>query len=127
MEPVYDRVRRLQGIIPHREFSLESKIQFVNTYYLSKLWYVATFISPDNKLKNFIQSTIDRFLWYPTLKNKVNRNILKNCKEQGGIGYIDLDAKIASMRTMTLIRKNNRTEPTDWQETFDKLITTCKG
>lgn len=121
LEHVYKSFSKLSVHIPHCEFSLESKIQFINTYYLSKLWYVASFLYPPDDLVRYIEGATDRFLWYPSPQPKRRKEVLKNSKDNGGIGYTDVATKVKAMRLMFLIRSMLQTETKDWKGSFNDI------
>ena len=111
-------ISKLELSIPHHEFSLESRSQFISTYYLSKFWFVCSFASPPPDLLKRCEKAISRFLWFPTKQNKIRKEVIKNCKENGGIGMQDIGVKIKAMRLMLLIRHLKSPEGYCWSPSF---------
>ena len=117
-----ESLAHLKALTPHAELSLVSKVQLVNTYYLSKLWYVACYIKPPDAMVKKLESVVDRFVWHPSKQNKIRKGVIKNSKEHGGIGYHDVTVKVNAMRLMLLIRRMCRSEATDWEAGFDDFL-----
>jgi hypothetical protein len=105
------------NINPHSEFSYESRASFINTYFLSKFWYVAHFITPTENLKNLVTKAITKFLWCPSRKPKIKGAIIYQSRKNGGIGIQNIDIRIKTIRLMFLIRAN-KIEDSDWLTSF---------
>lgn len=127
MTSINDKLQKLLAVVPHHEFSLESKIHYVNTYYLSKLWYLATFITPGQEITQLAERAIDHFLWYPAVQHKVKKKVLKNLKDNGGITYPDIALRTLAMRLMLLFRRDTVSDNKDWKNSFDELLRKCNS
>ena len=104
IEQAESSIRKLSGLYPHSEFSLDSRSIFINTYFLSKFWYCACFIRPPDDLIQLANKAITRFLWYPSRMPKMKGAVIKNSKKFGGIGAPDIERKITAFRVMFLAK-----------------------
>ena len=118
-EEVKNTVSSLATTIPHKEMSYYAKINVVQTYFLSKMWYLSSIITPASGMYKSIEKSIDAYLWYPTKTNVINKLILKRSREQGGIAYPDVYMKILAFRLMLLIRRFKAQQKAVWHDTFD--------
>jgi exonuclease III len=114
-------VEKLLNTNPHSEFSYESRASFINTYFLSKFWYVAHFITPNENLKNLVNKAITKFLWCPSRKPKIKGAIIFQSRKNGGIGIQNIDIRIKTIRLMFLIRAN-KVVASDWLTYFKNRI-----
>lgn len=97
-----ESIQKFKSILAHRQFSLESRATFVNTYFLSKFWYCASFITPPEDLIDMANKAIISFLWYPSRKPKMKNSICQNSKIFGGFGAPNIQLKIKVFRLMFL-------------------------
>lgn len=79
-----------------RRLNLFQKVYVLNTYILSKLWYVAQVFPPDNKHLASLRSICGKFLWKGHFY-KVERNELYLPVLKGGIALLDVECKTKSL------------------------------
>lgn len=79
-----------------RNLNIHAKALYLNTFVLSKLWYIAQAIPPSNLQLGKIKAAIGRFLWGNSIF-KVDRNQLYLRCEDGGIGLVDVESKCKAL------------------------------
>lgn len=91
-----------------RSLSLLEKVWYVNTFILSKLWYLAKIYPPTNKHLAKIKSLVGMFLWKNNVF-RVDRRQLYLDTDQGGLGLIDPESKCKALFIQNIINQNNVT------------------
>lgn len=91
-----------------RRLSLIEKVLILNTYMLSKLWYIAQIIPPNNVHVAQIRKITGSFLWGPSRIFKIERSQLYLHNLRGGLNLIDTDTQCKSLFIRNLLFKNNR-------------------
>jgi hypothetical protein len=119
-------IQKLLEINPHSEFSYESRANFMNTYFLSKFWYVSHFITPSEKLQNLTNKAVTKFLWYPSRKPKIKGAIVYQSRRNGGIGIQNIDLRIKTLRLMFLLR-SFKSENLNWSNYFKTRLSNLKA
>jgi hypothetical protein len=100
----------------HFDTSYFARSRIIDTYYLSKLWYVSLLIDiPQNIIKE-IEKASSSFIWNNSQRAAVSMKKVKLCVEKGGLNHTDIRSKIEAMSLMLLLRQSSKT-PTD--ELFD--------
>ena len=85
-----------------RHLSMVGKKLILNTYVLSSLWYVGRIRGiPDNTLTKAERLMYD-FLWHPRKNEMIKRSTLQKDYIQGGIGIINIRAKLDSFNLKKL-------------------------
>lgn len=79
-----------------RILNLFQKAWLLNTYILSKIWYICQIFPPNNKHLAAIKSICGQFLWQGFIF-KVPRNELYLPIVKGGLGLIDVESKAKSL------------------------------
>jgi len=83
-----------------RDLTLQQRIQYVNTYLLAKIWYVAQFYTPPATIIRQLNTTISYFIWKGSVF-RVPLSTLQKAKHEGGL---DLINPLSKCRTMCLLR-----------------------
>lgn len=94
-----------------RKISFKSKIQVINTFLLSKIWYVARICYPNDKIIKDINKILFTYLWGNKMELIARQTLYLNY-EDGGIKFPDFKTKINAMllhRINSLL--NNQTLP----------------
>jgi hypothetical protein len=96
----------------HHEVSYIARMRIIETYYLSKLWFVCLFIELSAEVIKKIEDSSCKFVWYPKTgsRNPVKLQTLKLDIDKGGIHFIDILKKQTSFLVMHLI-KTKKTKP----------------
>lgn len=79
-----------------RRLNLFQKVTILNTFILSKLWYVAQIFPPENKHICTLRSICGKFIW-KGLFYKVERKELYLPVLEGGLSLIDVEAKCKAL------------------------------
>ncbi len=88
-----------------RKLTLYGKVQVVNSLAVSKLIYnFSTLCVPEHIIKN-IQSNIYNFIWKKN--DRIKRQTIIGKKKQGGIGVVDIESKIKSLKAAWVARMVN--------------------
>lgn len=90
-----------------RRLNLFEKIIVLNTYLLSKLWYIAQVIPPSNVHLAQIKKTTGYFLWGNHRIFKIERSQLYLHLLKGGLNLIDPETQCKSLFVRGLLFKNN--------------------
>ena len=85
--------QRLENSTPPNHLSLFGRVSTVMTYFLSFLWYVSSIVSPPVLLVRRFEHATDRYLWYPSLRNRIKKQIVKLPVSLGGLNYPDIEAR----------------------------------
>jgi exonuclease III len=102
-------ISKITGILHFhagRRQNLLQKIWFVNTFVLSKLWYISQIVPPENKHIAKIKQVLGRFLWAGSLY-KIERNQLCMKIENGGLALVNIEAKTKALFAKTLVRNSD--------------------
>lgn len=102
-------IRKLQQrvmINDTRNINLIQRSWILNTFILSKLWYVAQVFPPRNCHLAKIKSIVGRFLWKNSIF-RVARDQLYLPFYKGGINLVDLSSKCKSLFIRNVIKEND--------------------
>lgn len=96
----------------YRNLNIIQKIWILNTYILSKLWYVGQIIPAPNKFIAEVTKVIGNYLWMGHLF-KINRNQLYLARDRGGLDLIHVGMKIKALfiRNMLYTSAKNGSTP----------------
>lgn len=94
-----------------RRLNIVQKIWVLNTYVLSKLWYVAQLFPPDNKHIALIRKKCGNFIWKGSFY-KVERKELYAPEHKGGLSLIDIESKAKALFIKNILC-SRRTETVD--------------
>ncbi|KAJ4440885.1 hypothetical protein ANN_10732 [Periplaneta americana] len=112
-----------------RNLNLLQKVWHVNTFALSKLWYLAQVLPMPDKVSQKIEQLIGYYVWrgYPF---RVARPQLRRKITEGGLNLIFVSIKCHSLLMKTIIlAKNGIGHPQDivfWRQFFQPS-TSCRG
>jgi Reverse transcriptase (RNA-dependent DNA polymerase) len=79
-----------------RNLNLIQKVWFVNTFVLSKLWFVSQVIPPGNSQATQIKTAIGNFLWAGQLY-RIERKQLWLPRKKGGLALISIEDKMKAL------------------------------
>lgn len=85
-----------------RKLNMIQKIWVLNTFVLSKLWYIGQILPASNKFVAEITKIIGKYLWMGHLF-KIQRNQLYLSKEKGGLDLIHVGYKIKALFVRNLL------------------------
>lgn len=91
-----------------RRLNLVQKVIVLNTFLLSKLWYISQVIPPSNKQVAEIKMITGQFLWSHHKMFRVQRDQLYLDNTQGGLNLIDPETQCQSLFIRNLIYKSER-------------------
>lgn len=90
-----------------RRMHLTEKVVVINTYVLSKLWYISQILPPDNRQMAEIKMIVGQFLWSHHKMFRVQRDQLYLDKTLGGLALIDPETQSQSLFIRNLLFKND--------------------
>lgn len=91
-----------------RRLNLLEKVEVLNTYILSKLWYIAQVLPPSNIHIAQIRKTTGFFLWGCHRIFKIERSQLYLHHLKGGLNLIDIETQCKSLFIRNLLFKGTR-------------------
>ena len=96
-----DKIKRIVDLWKMRNLTYYGKVTIVNSLLISQLIYLATCYNiPETHIKE-LNKIIFSFLWN-SKREKVKRVVIFNPISQGGLGMIDLDSRIKSLKLSLL-------------------------
>ena len=113
------RIQKLSNSFVPYGISVYGRIHTVQIYYLCMFWFVSNIISPPEELKIAAYKAMDRYLWYPTKKNVVRKEVIQAPTDVGGLGYPNIDIRVKVNRLMVLVKRISQREALSWQRSFD--------
>jgi len=85
----------------HHEISYLARVKIIDTYYLSKLWYVLPYVKLSGCFISRVEEIITKFVWYPREGNKPVRNdFIKLQVSKGGLNLSDI---LYTQKSLTLM------------------------
>ena len=100
---VYHNIEKLFESWKKRKLTLFGKRTIVNTLAIPKLIYIATILElPDENYLKKLNRTIFNFIWNTT--ERIKRNTVIGEISEGGIGLIDLESKLRSLKAAWVSR-----------------------
>lgn len=103
-----DNFKFSSHLFASRRMNLVEKVTVLNTFMLSKLWYAAQIIPPNNNHVAQIKMITGQFLWNHHAMVRVNRDQLYLDCPQGGLKLIDPETQCQSLFIRNLLYKNER-------------------
>ena len=86
-----------------RKLTIFGKCCIINSLAISKLIYVASVLPlPDENFLKLINKSIFNFIW--NTKDRIKRNTLIGPIIKGGIGLVDIDTKIRSLKSSWIVK-----------------------
>lgn len=119
-DPVIYNIKQTIREWENRNLDFYSKINVINTYLLSKAWYIARIVQPTDAIITNIHQLIYKFLWggQPEL---LSRKTIQRQFSKGGIQMPNFDIKIKAMllqRIATIKRIGN----TPWKALYTYFL-----
>jgi hypothetical protein len=87
-----------------RNLNLIQKVWTVNTFILSKLWYVSQVIPPGNQHMAQLKTAIGNFIWAGHLY-RVDRRQLWLARKKGGLSLVSIEHKMKALFLKNLMLK----------------------
>lgn len=103
-----DSFKYTAQLFSSRRMNLIDKVTVLNTFMLSKLWYAAQIIPPNNKHVAEIKMITGQFSWSHHTMVRVNRDQLYLDRAQGGLELIDPESQCQSLFIRNLLYKNEK-------------------
>ena len=117
-----DIIKKLQSSIAGwrtRRLTFQGRITVLNTYFLSKLWYVASFYTFSKDFYKQIDKLCKHVLW-PTTNARISLHWYRQSRELGGWGLLHPEHQVKALKAKWLARR--QTEDLRWVPLLD-LIT----
>ncbi len=105
-----------------RKLSLFGKVQVVNSLAISKLVYNFSILPVSDERIKEIQKLVTNFIW--NKKDRIKRLTVIGNKNQGGLGLVDIESKILSLKAAWVPRIFN--SESSWTH-FPKALAKDKG
>ncbi|CAC5384509.1 unnamed protein product [Mytilus coruscus] len=119
LNPIVEAIAKTCKEWENRNIDIYSKVQIINTYMLSKAWFVARVISPTQEIKRRINRALYKFIWNgPEL---IKRTTLNKKKKEGGIQMPDFEEKINDM-WLQKISDMIKGKPTIWKTLYTYFL-----
>lgn len=115
-ESVIQKIKASLKLHANRNLNLFQKVWILNSFILSKIWYLAQVFAPNLNHIALIYSSCTMFIWNNQFF-KVARNQLFLDVEKGGVGLIDI-----ALKTKALFIKNILFAKTDNDVTTDQFM-----
>ncbi|CAC5425057.1 unnamed protein product [Mytilus coruscus] len=117
--PIVEAIAKTCKEWENRNIDIYSKVQIINTYMLSKAWFVAKVIFPTQEIKRRINRALYKFIWNgPEL---IKRTTLNKKKKEGGIQMPDIEEKINAMWLQKIIDMI-KGKPTIWKTMYTYFL-----
>lgn len=108
-DQVLNKIKQKLFLFSKRKLSYFGKAKLINTFILSKVWYLATIYPPNKDTLKAIEVLIFQFVW-DNKHNKVNRATMYLPVKDGGIGLVYVHYKYLSLflsQIMKVFLNNN--------------------
>lgn len=120
-----DKIKRILDLWKMRHLTYYGKITVIKMLAASQIVYVATAVpAPKDAIKR-INKLLYSFLWRSKTE-KIRRNICINDVTSGGLGMIDLEARVSALR-LSWIMKYLNCQNTSWKTLFSYWIDKVGG
>ncbi|CAC5411090.1 unnamed protein product [Mytilus coruscus] len=117
--PIVEAIAKTCKEWENRNIDIYSKVQIINTYILSKAWFVSKVIFPTQEIKRRINRALYKFIWNgPEL---IKRTTLNKKKKEGGIQMPDIEEKINAMWLQKIIDMI-KGKPTIWKTMYTYFL-----
>lgn len=87
-----------------RTLTFEGRVTVLNTYFLSKLWYVAAFYTFSKSFFKELDKLTRHVLW-PTTGARVSLHWYRQPKKLGGYGLLNLEHQVKALKAKWLARR----------------------
>lgn len=108
----------------NRFLSLKGKILIVNMLMLSKMWYKLHVMSLPNWVFKRIKKSILEFLWEKK-PPRIAYNTLIGKPEEGGMGLVDVEQKMKSMRVKVVRKYLDDKNKDEWKKLMGFYLNKC--
>lgn len=108
----------------NRFLNLKGKILVVNVLMLSKMWYVLYVNSMPLWVRQRLKTCILEFLWEKK-PPRIAYNTLIGLAEEGGMGLVDLEQKMKSMRIKVVKKYLEEENKGDWKIIMEFYLNKC--
>lgn len=107
-----------------RFLSLRGKILIVNLLMLSKMWYVLHVMPLPNWVLKRIKKSVLEFLW-DKKPPRIAYCTLIGQLDEGGMGLVDVEQKMKSMRVKVVKKYLDRTNKAEWKISMGFYLNKC--
>ncbi len=107
-----------------RFLSLKGKVLIVNMLMLSKMWYVLHVMPLPNWVLRRIKKCVLEFLW-DKKPPRIAYCTLIGQPEDGGMGLVDVEQKMKSMRVKVVRKYLDRTNKAEWKKLMCFYLNKC--
>lgn len=108
----------------NRFLNLKGKILIVNVLMLSKMWYVLYVNSMPIWVRQRLKTCILEFLWEKKTP-RIAYNTLIGLAEEGGMGLVDPEQKMNSMRIKVVKKYLDEENKGDWKSIMEFYLNKC--
>ena len=108
---IINTIKQQSRDVYRRDLTLQQRIQYVNTYLLAKIWYVAQFYTPPVTIIRQLNTTISYFIWKGSIF-RVPISTLQKTKHEGGLDLINPMSKCRAMCLLRFMELYYKNEPT---------------
>ena len=122
LERVWEKIEKRVTLASHINFALSERVQFLNCYALSCLWYISPLIQVPKEWWTKLKVTMRNFIWQGSIK-RIPLEILYLPKAYGGQGLINPEqfvvAQLLSLGAQ-LLSRNPRSSASVWIRIVDE-------
>ena len=98
-----EKIKRIINMWKMRNLTYYGKIIIIKTLLISQIIYVASVFTAPTKFVKEINKLLFTFLWN-SRKEKVKRSVVINPPKAGGLGMVDIESKIKSLRLSWMLK-----------------------
>ncbi|WP_293933756.1 reverse transcriptase family protein [Iodobacter sp.] len=102
-----------------RQLKFEGRVTVLNTYFLSKLWYVAPFYTFSKSFFKTLDKLTRHVLW-PTTSSRVSLHWYRQPRELGGYGLLNPSTQILALKAKWMARRQGETQR--WISLLDLIV-----
>ena len=101
---VLDSIRStVQRWIGDRRWTMSGKVHIIHTFILSKAWYVAQLLPPDQKVCDEVEKSVSHYLFHDQVE-RISLSQLYTKQENGGLALVNFQAKCQALLAKTVDR-----------------------
>lgn len=117
-------IRKMEATIAGwrtRKMTFQGRITTLNTYFLSKLWYVAPFYTFSSSFYKQIDKLCKHVLW-PTTHARIRLQWYQQSKESGGWGLLHPRHQVMALKAKWLARRKETGGGPRWAPLLDRIL-----
>ena len=93
----------VQRWIGDRRWTVSGKVHIIHTFILSKAWYVAQLLPPDQKVCDEVERSVSHYLFHDQVE-RISLSQLYTKQENGGLALVNFQAKCQALLAKTVDR-----------------------